>query len=110
MGIDSLIRCSAIKLISKVNESQEIGLVPFVVVHGCFWGMFCNSGLIQEYPIHFNLDRRTSSHYALCSEIYICYKALCHTSAYGIGREGWKQQNMVLTIFMKGRASIGREG
>merc|ERR1739840_29563 len=63
-GIDSLIRCSAIKLISKVNESQEIGLVPFVVVHGCFWGMFCNSGLIQEYPIRFNLDRRTSSHYA----------------------------------------------
>jgi hypothetical protein len=36
-----------------------------VVVHGCFWGMFCNSGLIQEYPIRFNLDRRTSSHYAL---------------------------------------------
>merc|ERR1739842_43679 len=83
-GIDSLIRCSAIKLISKMGESQEIGLVPFVVVHGCFWGMFCNSGLIQEYPIRFNLDRRTSSHYALCSEIYICYKALCHTSAYGI--------------------------
>ena len=27
--------------------------------------MFCNSGSIQEYPIHFNLDRRTSSHYAL---------------------------------------------
>lgn len=27
--------------------------------------MFCNSGLIQEYPIRFNLDRRTSSHYAL---------------------------------------------
>jgi hypothetical protein len=34
-------------------------------VHGCFWGMFCNSGLIQEYPIRFKLDRRTSSHYAL---------------------------------------------
>merc|ERR1711933_671257 len=64
-GIDSLIRCSAIKLISKVNESQEIGLIPFIVVHGCFWGMFCNSGSIQEYPIRFNLDRRTSSHYAL---------------------------------------------
>jgi len=27
--------------------------------------MFCNSGSIQEYPIRFNLDRRTSSHYAL---------------------------------------------
>merc|ERR1711933_69998 len=63
-GIDSLIRCAVVSTAGNMGESQEIGLVPFVVVHGCFWGMFCNSGLIQEYPIRFNLDRRTSSHYA----------------------------------------------
>ena len=28
----------------------------------------------------------------------------------GIGRAGWKQQNMVLAIFMKGTAGIGRAG
>jgi len=60
-----------------------------VVVHGCFWGMFCNSGLIQEYPIRFNLDRRTSSHYALLfRDIHLLQRELRLTDSIGSVKRG----------------------
>merc|ERR1712066_923640 len=56
-------------------------------VHGCMRVMFCNIGFssaIADRVSNFELrkyasptdllDRVTSSHYALCSEIFICYK------------------------------------
>jgi len=51
--------------------------------------MFCNSGLIQEYPIRFNLDRRTSSHYALLfRDIHLLQRELRLTDSIGSVKRG----------------------
>ena len=80
-GIDSLIRCSAIKLISKIQSSQEIELYSLIlqcmaVYRECF--------VIDNTRQTLSQREEQQVIMLFSSELEICYKALnqaviCHT-------------------------------